>query len=85
MNLADLIHRIATDEQFAAQFIDDPNDAIRTSGLTLDSESLQALTGILRKSGSLSSLLNRSGIAPDDPVNWAFHSLKVATSSEQAP
>jgi hypothetical protein len=85
MDLAFLIHRIATDEQFAVQFQNDPYGTIRRNGLTLETESLQAIIRLTRKPGLLEALLKNVGNSPDDPLNWAIHSLRVTTSNECAP
>lgn len=80
MDLAMLIHRIATDEQFATQFKNNPSDTLRKSGLNLDAESLQALIRITQKQASLNALFQDPDPVPDDPWNWAFYKLKAATA-----
>lgn len=47
MTLADVVHRIATDEDFAAQLRVEPQATLKASGLDLPAETLAALLKVL--------------------------------------
>jgi hypothetical protein len=85
MDLAFLTHRIATDEQFAVQFLNDPDGTLQRNGLTIETESLQAIIRLTRKPGLLEALLKNVGNSPDDPLNWAIVSQRVTISNECTP
>jgi len=50
MALAKVTHRIATDKDFAAQLLSDPQAALKASGLDLPNDALNALLKVLRQS-----------------------------------
>lgn len=85
MDLAFLTHRVATDEQFALQFLNDPEDTLHRNGITLENESLHAIIALTRNPSLLEALLKKIENSPDNPINWAIHSLRVTTSDECTP
>lgn len=85
MDLASLIHRLATDEQFAVQLKDDPEGTLHLSDLTIDAESLQALKNILCGCVSFKSLVKDSQSEPDEPWNWAIGGLKETAYQKLVP
>ncbi len=54
MALADVIHRIATDKDFAAQLRAEPWVALKAAGLDLPDEALAALLKVLHQAADLS-------------------------------
>jgi len=51
MSLAHVIHRIATDDSFANQFVYDPASALATAGLELNTPELAALQALMSHPG----------------------------------
>ncbi len=49
MALAKVTHRIATDKDFAAQLLNDPQAALKASGLDLPNDALKALLKVLHQ------------------------------------
>jgi hypothetical protein len=70
MDLAILVHRIATDPKFAAQISTQPETTLKQMGLSLEREEMRALFNVLRKPGSLYRLLKGLDHYPDDNT-WA--------------
>jgi len=56
MPLADVIYRIATDADFAAQFQQEPETTLAAAGLSLGEEDIAAVLAVMQGLGSLGQM-----------------------------
>jgi hypothetical protein len=63
MSLAQVVHSISTDREFAAQWQQDPEAALAGKGLKLSREELQFLSAGLKRDGSTARKVRLGDVA----------------------
>ena len=59
MELAHVVYRVSTDEEYAAQFASDPESTVEKLGLKLSKDELASLLSVLKRSSD-TDLLTKS-------------------------